>query len=79
MWILLNTIERVKTFIEDIKGIDESTDIDICKGRYVIDARSIMGIFSLDLSKPLLLIIHSDDEDELTLFNEIVKKYEVEE
>ena len=40
-------------------------EVDIVSGRYAIDAKSIMGIFSLDLSKPLELRVHSDDCDEL--------------
>lgn len=36
-------------------------DIDLTSGRYVVDAKSIMGIFSLNLSKPIKAIVHSDD------------------
>lgn len=56
--ISLNTIEKVKSFVNEITKFDD--DFDLVSGRYVIDAKSIMGIFSLDLSKPINLNIHSD-------------------
>ena len=61
--ISLNSIDKVKSFVNDITKFD--VDFDLVSGRYVIDAKSIMGIFSLDLSKPLELRVHSDDCDEL--------------
>ena len=54
--ISLNSIEKVKQFVNLISKYDG--DFDLTSGRYVIDAKSIMGIFSLDLSKPLKLDIH---------------------
>ena len=61
--ISLNSIDKVKAFVNEISKFD--CDFDLVSGRYVIDAKSIMGIFSLDLSKPLELRVHSDDCDEL--------------
>ena len=58
--ISLNTIEKVKSFVNAITKYD--CDFDLISGRYIIDAKSIMGIFSLDLSKPITLNIHADDE-----------------
>ena len=58
--ISLNSIDKVKSFVNDISKFD--FDFDLVSGRYVIDAKSIMGIFSLDLSKPIELNIHSEDE-----------------
>ncbi len=58
--ISLNSIDKVKSFVNDISKFD--TDFDLVSGRYVIDAKSIMGIFSLDLSKPISLNIHADDK-----------------
>ena len=49
----------IKSFVNDITKFDY--DFDLVSGRYVIDAKSIMGIFSLDLSKPIDLNIHADD------------------
>ena len=58
--ISLNSIDKVKNFVNTVARYDG--DFDLVSGRYVIDAKSIMGIFSLDLSKPINLAIHSDDE-----------------
>ena len=57
--ISLNSIDKVKSFVNDITKFDH--DFDLVSGRYVIDAKSIMGIFSLDLSKPIDLNIHADE------------------
>ena len=57
--ISLNSIDKVKAFVNEITNFDN--DFDLVSGRYVIDAKSIMGIFSLDLSKPIELNIHSDN------------------
>ena len=56
--ISLNSIDKVKSFVNDITKFDY--DFDLESGRYVIDAKSIMGIFSLDLSKPIDLNIHAE-------------------
>ncbi|MCI8370854.1 MAG: HPr family phosphocarrier protein [Lachnospiraceae bacterium] len=57
--ITLNSIDKVKAFVNDITKFDY--DFDLVSGRYVIDAKSIMGIFSLDLSKPIDLNIHATE------------------
>ena len=57
----LNCINDVKDFVNIVTKYD--FDIDLTSGRYVVDAKSIMGIFSLDLSKPIKVEIHSDDCD----------------
>lgn len=59
--ISLNSIDKVKSFVNDITKFDY--DFDLISGRYVIDAKSIMGIFSLDLSKPIELNIHGSDSE----------------
>jgi phosphocarrier protein HPr len=61
--IRINTIEDVKNFVTTVTKCNY--EVDIVSGRYAIDAKSIMGIFSLDLSMPLELRVHSDDCDEL--------------
>ncbi len=62
--ISLNSIDKVKAFVNDITKFD--IDFDLVSGRYVIDAKSIMGIFSLDLSRPIDLNIHAEgDADEI--------------
>ena len=57
--ISLNSIDKVKSFVNEITKFDN--DFDLVSGRYVIDAKSIMGIFSLDLSKSIDLNIHATD------------------
>ncbi len=62
--ISLNSIDKVKAFVNAIAQFEY--DFDLISGRYVIDAKSIMGIFSLDLSKPIELAIHTEnDENEI--------------
>ena len=67
--ISLNSIDKVKSFVNDISRFDY--DFDLVSGRYVIDAKSIMGIFSLDLSKPIELNIHAGEGAEDVLFTTI--------
>ena len=69
--ISLNSIDKVKAFVNEISKFD--CDFDLVSGRYVIDAKSIMGIFSLDLSKPIDLNIHADAG--LNEILEILKPY----
>lgn len=68
--ISLNSIDKVKSFVNDITKFD--TDFDLVSGRYVIDAKSIMGIFSLDLAKPIDLNIHGEENIDqiLTVLNQ---------
>ena len=72
--ICLNSIEKVKSFVNAITRFD--VDFDLVSGRYVIDAKSIMGIFSLDLSKPIDLSIHANEEMDAIL--EVLKPYIIE-
>ena len=57
--ISLNSIDKVKSFVNAITQYEY--DFDLISGRDVIDAKSIMGIFSLDLSKPIDLAIHAEN------------------
>ena len=66
--ISLNSIDKVKSFVNTISQFD--CDFDLLSGRYVIDAKSIMGIFSLDLAHPIELRIHSEDSE---FFNDILE------
>ncbi len=68
--ILLNTINDVKVFVNMVSKYD--FDVDLISGRYAVDAKSIMGIFSLDLSKPIKVEIHSDNCEK---FLEEIKPY----
>lgn len=57
--IVLKSINDVKDFVNSVNKYN--FDVDLSSGRYVVDAKSIMGIFSLDLSKPIKVEVHSDD------------------
>lgn len=61
--IQLSTIADVRDFVNIVAKTD--ADIDLQSGRYVVDGKSIMGIFSLDLLSPITLTVHSDDADEV--------------
>lgn len=61
--ILLNTTDSVKNFVNIMSKYDY--DMDIRSGRYVVDAKSILGIFSLDLNRPVTLELYADDCDDI--------------
>lgn len=71
--ISLNSIDKVKSFVNDITKFNN--DFDLVSGRYVIDAKSIMGIFSLDLSKAIDLNIHADTDNDVAEILEVLKPY----
>jgi len=68
--IKFDSISEVKDFVDMIS--DFTFDIDLVSGRYVIDAKSIMGIFSLDLSKNIVMVAYTDDISKL---KEAIKKF----
>ena len=59
--IVLGNVANVQEFNRICGHMD--FDVDLAQGKYLVDAKSIMGIFSLDLSKPIKMEIHSDDCD----------------
>jgi len=59
--IRLSTIEDVRNFVNAVTRCEY--DVDLASGRYIVDAKSIMGIFSLDLMNPIRMTVHSDDCD----------------
>ena len=61
--VVLSSIGEVKEFVNIVNKYNY--EIDLVSGRYVVDAKSIMGIFSLDLTKPIRMEIHADDCDDL--------------
>ena len=61
--IFLKSIVDVKNFVNIVNEYD--FDIELESGRYIVDAKSIMGIFSLDLSKPIKMRIYTDDVSEI--------------
>ena len=72
--ISLDSIDKVKSFVNLLAKFD--CDFDLISGRYIIDAKSIMGIFSLDLSKPIDLEIHADGKD-LDLVTRALSPYRI--
>lgn len=69
----LNDSTLIKAFVNIINKYP--FDIDLRSGRYLVDAKSILGIFSLDLSKPIDLEILSDDADEINKLLEEIKSF----
>ena len=67
--ILLSSINDIKSFVNIVNKYE--FDVDLTSGRYVVDAKSIMGIFSLDLSKPIKVDIHAEDADSAAFVEEI--------
>ena len=59
-FVLLNSIDKVKNFVNTVSRFD--SDIDMRSGRFTIDGKSIMGIFSLDLTRPIEVVIYNDEE-----------------
>ena len=71
--VTLNDFIKIKNFSSEVVKFE--SDIDLVKGRYIIDAKSAIGIFTLDLSSPVDVVIHSDDEDKIRRFNEVMEAF----
>lgn len=69
----LNDFATARKFINEASKF--ISDIDVIKGRYVIDGKSAMGIFTLDLSKPIDVEIHSSDMYEIERFHDIMSEF----
>ena len=61
--IKLTNVQDIRNFVNEVILVDY--DVDLIQGRYVIDAKSIMGIFSLDLLSPIDLVAHTENADKL--------------
>ena len=57
--VSINTVDKIKDFVNTITKFEY--DFELVSGRYVVDAKSLMGIFSLDLTKPICLNINTED------------------
>lgn len=73
--VVLGSINDVKNFVNVVTKYDY--EIDLTSGRYVVDAKSIMGIFSVDLSKALTLVIGTDDKTEIDRIKKAIQKFVV--
>ena len=71
--IKLNTIEKVKDFVNRVTSFE--CDVDVLYRRYILDGKSIMALLSVDLMNPLKAVIHTDDYDELKRFYEMMEDF----
>ena len=67
------TPEQIKLFVNTVSRFD--CEFDMESGRYVVDAKSILGVLSLDPAKPTTLVIQSDDQAEISSVLEAIKDY----
>ena len=75
--IRLSSIQDVRNFVDTVTKYN--IDIDLSSGRYVVDAKSIMGIFSLDLMSPIKLSAQTDKEEEIKALMDDLKAFIIEE
>ena len=75
LMIMLKSIDDVKFFVNEVNKL--SCDVDLATGRYVVDAKSIMGIFSLDLTKPIQVDIQSKNDTDCAAFVQNIAKFQV--
>ena len=61
--ILLKTLEDVKKFVDVMA--EKAYDIELLSGKYVVNAKSVMGVLSLDLTHPLTMVANVDNDEEL--------------
>ncbi len=74
--IKLNSIGQVQKFVTFVTTLPCNVDLTTEGNRYVVDAKSIMGVFSLDLSKPVTVIMHTSDEDIILKLKKFVANME---
>ena len=72
VYISLPTVEAVQRFVERISPLEGN--IDILSDGYVLDAKSLMGIFGLDLSQPIMLTVEKDTEEAMHSINPFIAK-----
>ena len=72
----LGTISKVKQFVHITEEFE--SEIDVISGRYTVDAKSIMGLFSLNILEPLIVRINSENEEEIKSFNRVMEEFKYE-
>ena len=72
----LNTIPKVKSFVNIVDKFE--SDIDVMSGHYICDGKSIMALFSLNLLEPMVVKIHSENDEEIKSFNEVMEEFKYE-
>lgn len=73
--ITLNGIEAVKEFVNITSKF--TSEIDAISERYIVDSKSILGMFSINLLQSFIVKIHSDDSEEIFKFNKEMEKFKV--
>ena len=73
MKIVFHCTNDVKNFVNDMMKLE--CDVNIVDGRRVLDAKSLLGVLNLDISKQFDTYCITDDENQRAIFNEIIKKY----
>lgn len=73
--VKIETVEKIQKFIDITSSF--AADVDVQKGHYVLDGKSIMGLYSLDLSEPIYVGINTDEEEEVSKFNELMNEFAV--
>ena len=73
--VVLNEIDKVKAFVNTVNKYP--FDVEIRSGRYIIDAKSVMGVFSIDLSKPVKVCVNIDDENAIKKLEKELRKLNV--
>ena len=61
-YIVLRDIQSIREFVKEVIQLDY--DVDLVQGKYIVDAKSIMGIFALDILSPITLVAHTDNAEE---------------
>lgn len=61
--VLIETADKVKGFVNEVSKIECDVDLSSIDNHYIVDAKSILGVFSLDISKPLNILIHDDERN----------------
>ena len=74
MEVAINNIDKVRKFVDIVSRFD--CDIDLVSGHTMVDAKSIVGIFSLNIMKPMTMIIH-DDEDKAQVIRNSLKAFDM--
>lgn len=75
--IILNEIEKINKFINIVSHYD--SEIDLCKDRFTVNAKSVLGVYSLDLSKPVDVLIHGNDIIEIEKFKNDMEEFNINE
>lgn len=70
----LNEVGKAQKFVSEMMKLEG--DVDLVRGKYVVNAKSIMGLFSLDLSIPVIVEFHSDDAEEIKRFCDLMTEFQ---